>query len=200
MASSKRLPKVLSREDAARLVQAPNIKCATGLRNRVALQLMYRCGLREAEVCALTPADVRLTEGFIFVQRGKGGKDRTVPLDAQTSALCRSWMDQRACATWFLCTTRGTKTSTAYLRNMVRRLSIETGVYIQDGEISKPVQPHILRHCCATEMLEDEFSIEDVRAILGHSSIAVTSLYLHVRPAQLAVKVRNRPPMQAVTA
>lgn len=193
---SYKLPKVISREEAARLLAVPNPRTITGLRNRVALQLLYRAGLRCAELCNLSVDDVRLDEGYILVQNGKYGRDRTIPMDPETQEWCRRWMERRPESPWFLCTLGGNRLDERFVRAMVERTSRRAGVYLNDEGERKPVHPHILRHTFATERLEDGFNLSEVAQLLGHSNIRTTSIYLHVRPTALAEKMRRLPPVQ----
>lgn len=194
---SYKLPKILSREAASRLLSRLKTDNPIGLRNRVALQLCYRAGLRISEVCNLALADVDLREGYVYVQQGKGKKDRVVPLDPETIELCRKWLSVRPSTAddYFITTMAGGKVSDRYLREVCYRLSRITGIYITDNHRKKPVHPHILRHSFATERLEDGFTLPEVQALLGHSDISTTSVYLHVRPAALKAKMQNLRPV-----
>lgn len=190
---TKTLPKIISREEAARLLQAPDAKrTPTGLRNRVAMQLMYRCGLRVSEVCSLSPDDIRLSEGLVYVQGGKGDKDRVVPMDPDTAEWCSRWMTKRPASPWFVCTLQGGQVNDRYLRAMMERESEKAGVLINEGGQRKAVHPHVLRHTYATELLEEGYTIVEVQQLLGHSSVAITQVYTHVRPNELAAKIRTR--------
>lgn len=203
------LPKIISREDAARLLMHLSLDDAIGLRNRVALQLCYRAGLRINEVCHLSVADVDVKKGYVYVQQGKGKTDRVVPLDPETAELCSQWLDIRPAteSSFFLVTiaisVRGKRfdgpISDRYFRELCRRLSHETGVWINGNHRRKPVHPHTFRHCFATERLEEGFSLVDVQRLLGHSSITATSIYLHVRPNVLRAKMQTITPVGGET-
>jgi site-specific recombinase XerD len=202
---SQKLPKIIARGDVSKLFSKINIKCPTGLRNRVALQLMYRAGLRVAEVCSLAVTDIDLAESWIYVQQGKGKKDRVVPLDQETAEWCHRWLSVRqglpAAATtdYFFITlkVKGEQLSDRYLRQVLERLSKKSGVFITDNHIKKPVSPHKLRHSFATEKMEDGFTLAEVQQLLGHSSIQTTSVYLHSRPLALRAKMQALAPVGA---
>jgi integrase/recombinase XerD len=189
------LPKVLSREDAHKLLASIRTTSRTGLRNRVALQLMYRAGLRVSEVCNLRINDVDIKNGYIYVQRGKGGKDRYVPIDPETIRLCQDWLFRKPPGEYFICTLRGGPVSQRYLRAVCYRLSAKTGIYLDNNHRRVPVHPHTLRHCYATERLEDGFDLREVQELLGHSSLNTTAIYTHIRPAKLKAKVQELPPI-----
>jgi integrase/recombinase XerD len=194
---NSKLPKILSREAAFRILSRLKTDDPIGLRNRVALQLCYRAGLRISEVCNLALADVDLREGYVYVQQGKGKKDRVVPLDPETIELCRNWLSIRPSTAedYFITTMDGGKVSDRYLREVCYRLSRITGIYITDNHRKKPVHPHILRHSFATERLEDGFTLPEVQQLLGHADISTTSVYLHVRPTVLREKMRGLTPV-----
>lgn len=193
------MPYILSREDAAAIVSAPNPRYPTGMRNRVALQLMYRCGLRVSEVCNLTLPSVRIQPeggGYVFVQQGKGGKDRTVPLDADTARWIHRWITTfRPPSEWLLPTMKGTQVNDRYYRALLERLSKRLDIYLYYGTERKPVHPHALRHCFCTERLEDGFSIVEVMHMAGHANISTTQIYTHIRPTALAAKMLELPPV-----
>ena len=191
MAKNK-LPKVLSREEISRLMAVPNPRYPTGLRNRVMLQLFYRAGLRRQEVIDLTPADIDFENNLLYIQDSKGGKDRVVPFDGETKTWLLKWKERRPESDYFFCTLPGNKMAPRYVLEMVYRASEKSGVYVQNGRAKKKVHPHILRHTYATELLEEGFGIHEVQQLLGHSSINTTAVYSHVRPVQLAKKIRER--------
>ena len=90
-----KLPKTLTRDEARRLLAAPNLRCPTGLRNRCMLELMYRAGLRVGEVVKLRPRDVYVDRGTVRVLDGNGG-DGTAYFDAESlRLLLERWQDVR---------------------------------------------------------------------------------------------------------
>ena len=90
--TSQKLPKILSRTDAKKILAIPNTKTLTGLKNRVILQVLYRTGLRVQEICNLTLADVNIKDGLIYVQQSKNNRDRYVPFDTQTAQWLLTWI------------------------------------------------------------------------------------------------------------
>ncbi len=178
------------------MFKAVNLRYPTGQRNRVILQVLYRCGLRVSEVCNLTLPDVDFLNRMLYIQEGKGGKDRYVPLDDETVLWLHRWLDIRPGNGEYFFTTcaegRGNQLNVRYVRDAVYRISKTAGVYIQNGKKRKPVSPHAFRHTYATELLEEGFGIHEVQQLLGHSDIKTTSIYLAVRPQQLAAKIRGR--------
>jgi site-specific recombinase XerD len=190
--ASKKLPKILSKSEVERLLSVPNPRYPTGLRNRVMLQLFYRAGLRRQEVIDLTPADIDFENNLLYIQDSKGGKDRVVPFDEETKSWLQKWQERRPESDYFFCTLPGKRLSPRYVLEMVYRCSEKSKVYVQNGRAKKKVHPHILRHTYATELLEEGFGIHEVQQLLGHSDITTTAIYAHVRPVQLAKKIRER--------
>lgn len=201
---SKKLPKIIEREDAIKLLKAINWKTKTGLRNRVAVQLMYRCGLRVQEVCELTPADIDWKRNQLFISEskdttGKGGKDRWVYADPETMEWIRRWLDVRPESDYLLCTVtkgkEGRKLNQRQLRQFIYGLSKRCGVFIRNGKGMKPISPHVLRHTYATDRLEEGVNIAIIARQLGHENIATTSVYLHARDRERAEMAQNMEPL-----
>lgn len=192
--TARKLPKYLSRDEVKAMLAVPNVKCITGLRNRVILQVLYRAGLRVQEVCNLAPADIRHRNGTgeIFVQGGKGNVDRIVPVDLDTLDWLDRWIVARQDNPYLFYSCHGKALDQSYIRRIVYRCAQKAGVYIQDGRDLVLPHPHNLRHTYATELLQEGFSIVEVKELLGHSSIQTTQVYLHVVMTDLAERIKGR--------
>ena len=182
---------LLTRADVEKLIATCSKRAPTGRRNAALLAVLWRCGLRAGEAVALHLKDVDLTEGRLVVQHGKGGKRRVVGVDAGTAALIERWLDARQkrgirrVAPLF-CTLEGTRLDTSYLRHMIKRIALKAGI---EGR----VHPHGLRHRFAVDLVAEGAPITTVRDLLGHSSVATTSIYLSRIGANEAVDfARNR--------
>ncbi len=189
----KRLPKVISKQDAQKLLAVPNVKCPTGLRNRVMLDVMYRAGLRVSEVVKLKPGNIRWESGEIEVRDGKGGKDRVVPVDHETLDWLRQWEDKRPKNGRFFSTLQGKPLDARYIRQVVDRCADKAGLD------RKLVSPHVFRHSFATEKLDEGFTLREVQELLGHANVSTTQIYTHVSPAALREKIQgtNRNDLQS---
>ncbi len=182
----KRLPKVISKQDAQKLLAVPNVKCPTGLRNRVMLEVMYRAGLRVSEVVKLKPGNIRWESGEIEVRDGKGGKERVVPVDHETLDWLRQWEDKRPNNARFFTTLQGKPLDARYIRQVVDRCA-------EKVELDrKLVSPHVLRHSYATEKLDEGFTLREVQELLGHANVSTTQIYTHVNPAALRAKIQKQ--------
>jgi len=195
--AAKKLPKVLSREEVSRIFKAINTECATGLRNYVSYLLMYRCGLRVSETINLSVRDVNFETAQVYVQQGKGHKDRYVPLDNETIEWCKRWLAIRpgSAGNRFLSTIKGTKLSARYFNQSLWRLGQKANVYIQDEDELGNMHNHIFRHCYATELLEEGYNLIEVQQLLGHATLGMVTTYAHLRPGELGKKIKGRKSM-----
>lgn len=184
----RRLPKTLTRDEARALLEAPNRRWPTGLRNRCILELMYRSGLRVSEVCALKPRDVDVAKGVIRIHDGKGG-DGTAYFDADTlRLLLEQWKTLRRGlpkSEFLFCTLRGGAVSARYVQQMTARMA-------RRASIGARCTPHTLRHTFATELLDEGFSIREVQEALRHADVSTTQIYTHIRDEQLRSKIQQR--------
>jgi site-specific recombinase XerD len=185
----KRLPKIISRDEARRLMAAVDDGSDVGCRNHLMLELMYRAGLRVAEVTKLQIRDVN-PEGLVTVLDGKGGDGTAYFSPGKVNPAMERWLRIRE--GWVGESTPllfvhqdGTKISTRYLQRLVKKLKDELGV---TGKLT----PHVLRHSFATEALEDGFSLVEVQSLMRHANLATTSVYLWVRDDALRKKMTNR--------
>jgi site-specific recombinase XerD len=188
------------------LLAVPNRKAPTGLRNRTMVALMAESGLRVSEVVSLRMRSVSAKRDRLRIINSKGG-DRNVPLTEAGSARLVAWLavretiapDSEFVFPQIRATAyrdphhkaepklRGTQLSTAYVRALTARLGKKAGV-------ERRTNPHVFRHSAATAMVEANYSLPEVQAMLGHRNLATTSVYLHVRNGRLAERVRQHVP------
>lgn len=184
----RKLPKILTRDEMVRLLEAPNLRYPTGLRNRCMLELMYRAGLRVSEVAELKPRDVDVRKGIVRIFDGKGG-DGTAYFDAETlRILIDQWKVVRRTlpkGDYLFCTLDGGQVSPRYLQQMVQRMRRRAG-------ITAICTPHVLRHTFATELLGEGFSMREVQDALRHADVSTTQVYTHVLDEHLRSKIQQR--------
>ena len=141
------------------------------LRNAAILELSYSCGLRSAEVVALDLADVDLDREHVHV-RGKGGKERLVPLGEEAAWRVGLWLRDgrpalaRGASDALFLSVRGRRLDTSVLRRLLRN-------------------PHRLRHAYATHLLEGGADLRTIQELLGHASLSTTQIYSHVDARRL---------------
>ncbi len=177
------LPKFLTVAEAETLLQSPDEKKAHGLRDRAMLEVLYGSGLRVSELAALKPAEINLEEGFL-VCRGKGGKERIVPLGRSACdaikrylAEARPLADRGAREELFL-TRRGRPFTRQGVWKLLRQHAVQAG-------LGAKISPHVLRHSFATHLLERGADLRSVQLMLGHSQITTTQIYTHVSRERL---------------
>jgi site-specific recombinase XerD len=186
----RKLPKTISRDEAAALMKAPNLQAPTGLRNRCVLELMYRAGLRVGEVLALKPRDVNVRAGTIRVLDGKGG-DGTAYFDVErVRPLLEEWKRERkrlgaGSEAPLFCTLKGGPVSVRYVEQMVDRMAKRAGV-------KSHCTPHVLRHTFATELLDEQVNLRQVQEALRHKDLSTTEIYTHVLDVDLRDRIQRR--------
>lgn len=182
MASPQRglyLPTVLTLEEIDRIEAAVDMEHDEEVRDRAIIETLYSCGLRVSELCGLRFSDLFLEDGYIHV-RGKGQKDRLVPIAQTTVEVLRQWFAQRqkfkvlpAEADYVFVTARGRHMSRITVFHNIKR-------YAEIAGIQKDISPHTFRHSFATHLVERGANLRGVQAMLGHESIATTEIYLHL--------------------
>jgi len=175
---AKKLPQVLNYAEVQKLLAGPRGDEPTALRDRALLEVMYACGLRASETIGLEVGDVDLHEGFLRA-RGKGSKERLVPLGRKAIAAISAYMrgrpklvGERHEARLFV-NFRGGPLSRQGLYKIVQRNAREAGLA---GRLS----PHTLRHSFATHLLAGGCDLRAVQEMLGHADISTTQMYTHL--------------------
>ena len=181
---SQKLPQVLTRGEVARLLDAPRGTDPGALRDRALLELMYACGLRASEAIGLELGDIDLTAGVLRA-RGKGAKERLVPIGREAIAATRAYLDRGRPALVglrdeprLLLNRRGTGLTRQGLYKIVQRYAREAGL---GGRLS----PHTLRHTFATHLLAGGCDLRSLQEMLGHADIATTQIYTHLSAERL---------------
>jgi integrase/recombinase XerD len=182
----KRLPaEALTLAQVERLLAVPDTTDPLGVRDRAILEVFYSTGLRRAELCALDLSDVNPERGTVTVRRGKGRKDRVVPLGARAASWVASYLrDVRPRLSL------DTRTTTLFLSgyggpfnpDVVSRM---VASWIQIAGLGRKGSCHLLRHSCATHMLEGGADIRYIQQLLGHEKLETTAIYTEVSIRQL---------------
>lgn len=180
----KPLPECLNESEVESLLRAPNARKAQGIRDRAALELMYATGLRASEVTDLKTAYLNFSAGTLRI-RGKGEKDRMVPMGRQAQKAVRRYLEEVR-PKWL----RGRAEDVLFLTRQGRKMSRQAvwGIlkkYAKLSGVRKKIYPHILRHSFATHLLENGADLRVVQELLGHSDISTTQIYTHVEKSRL---------------
>jgi integrase/recombinase XerD len=178
------LPRALSLDGAAALVEAPAPLTPRGLRDRTLLELLYATGLRASECLDLRLEDVNMGAGFL-VCTGKGRKQRLVPLGEQAVTWLRRYLAEarprfagRRDSGHVFLSPRGRRLSRQSLWVITGRAAAAAG-------LPRRVSPHVLRHSFASHLLEGGADLRSVQAMLGHADISTTQIYTHLPSAAL---------------
>ncbi len=202
----KVLPKALSRDEVGAMLAGtklagtpPRNETARGqalrLRDRAMLELLYAGGVRVSEVADARLEDLKLVMGYILV-RGKGDKERMVPLGVPAQLAIQQYLKSSREVI-----AKTTSSPLLFLGAGGRRLSRQR-VWQLVGEASlasgRHASPHMLRHSCATHMVENGADLRTVQTILGHSDISTTQIYTHVALDRLkSVYAKHHPRAKA---
>jgi integrase/recombinase XerC len=187
---ANRLPTVLRANEAAALMERAGdeelddpIERVIGLRDRAILELLYGSGLRVSEVTALRPEDLDLDGARVLV-RGKGSKERRVPVSDFAVTAVRAWLTEGRSA---LTADAAGPVFLNRKRNPMTARDVRAMVDGYAGGLlpGRRIGPHTLRHSFATHLLEGGADIRAVQELLGHSSVATTQRYTHVSRARL---------------
>jgi integrase/recombinase XerD len=170
----KRLPVVLSPEEVQRL-----LACLRPEKHRVLFTAVYACGLRLAEATRLRVADLDSSRMQLWVRQGKGKKDRALPLSEKLlQELRQHWLRHKPQGLLF----PGKGPSGILNAGGLQRSLAQAA---SRAQLSKRVTPHTLRHSYATHLLEAGVDLPTLQALLGHSCVSTTMLYLHVSVKRL---------------
>jgi integrase/recombinase XerD len=175
----RKLPEPLSRLEIDQLLAAIDTKPAAALRDRAMIELLYATGVRVSELVGLGINDIDL-EGRVLLARGKGGKERMVPIGAPAAEAVKAYMagcrerllGARRSRDLFV-TPRGGRLTRQGFAKLLQRHARAAG-------IGRRISPHKLRHSFATHLLEGGADLRAVQAMLGHADVATTQIYTHV--------------------
>jgi integrase/recombinase XerD len=180
----QRLPKVLSREEISNLLAQPRGQSPLALRDRALLELMYACGLRASEAVGLELADIDLEEGLLCA-RGKGSKERIVPIGRQALAGLRAYLRSgrpvlvgNAVQSRLFVNHRGGPLTRQGLYKVVQGHAGRAG-------LQERMSPHTLRHTFATHLLAGGCDLRSLQEMLGHADLATTQVYTHLSAERL---------------
>jgi len=189
----KRLPKRLTQQDSLMVLEyAFNMKTAYRFeryRNRAIFAVMLYAGLRANEVLSLKMGDVDMVNGIISVMRGKGGKDRIIPISPKLSGYFVEYLEDRSrlkkdSASFFVSLRGDDPLKYRALTRIVKRIKEKSGV---------DFTPHRLRHTFATLMLEGGCDLFSLQKMLGHSDIKTTTIYLSASVGMLQKQILKHP-------
>jgi integrase/recombinase XerD len=184
----RHLPEVLSVEEIDSMIDCIDMSKAEGQRNRAIIETLYGCGLRVSELINLEINKLFLDEGYIVV-KGKGSKERMVPISEVAIHEINSYFDQRRHMNivpgeenFLFLNYKGTHISRITIFKIVKQLADLAG-------IKREISPHTLRHSFATHLLEGGANLRAIQQMLGHESIATTEIYIHIDRTRLREEI-----------
>jgi integrase/recombinase XerD len=180
----RKLPVYLTVPEVEALLCTPDATTVRGARDKAMIELLYATGLRVSELCGLKLEDLNLTTGYL-IARGKGSKERIVPVGAIARAAVEHWLDGPRAEY-----ARGREVRFLFLGPGGRRLTRQgfwklLKRYARLAGIDRPISPHKLRHSFATHLLERGADLRAVQAMLGHADVGTTQIYTHVDSRRL---------------
>ena len=181
------LPKnILTEQEINAILHQIDTTTKFGYRDRAMLELLYSAGVRRAELASLNLYDVDLNNGFVIINKGKGGKNRIIPigdiackfLEYYINAIRPKFFKDGIHDNGLFLTQFGKKISISYVGDRVKQ-------YILKAKLNPKYSTHSFRHACATEMLKGKANIRHVQEMLGHSFLSTTQIYTHIMPLDL---------------
>ncbi len=179
------LPKFLSVDEVDRLLEAPDVDTAAGLRDRALLELLYATGMRVTELVTLRISDVNLDAGFLMCV-GKGAKERIVPI----GRVAVDWVGRylasgrpallknRESVQLFVNARGGASLSRIGFWKVIKKYGRQAGLALD-------LSPHVLRHSFATHLLDRGADLRVIQTLLGHADLSTTQIYTHILETRL---------------
>ena len=187
------LPVVLTLEEIDRIEDSIDLSKAEGARNRAIIEVLFSCGLRVSELVNMKLSDLYLEDRVLLV-RGKGNKDRLVPVSNKAIADLKRWFFDRNLMKikpgeddYVFLNRRGAHLTRTMILIMVKRQAEEAG-------IKKTISPHTFRHSFATALLQGGADLRSIQAMLGHEKIDTTLVYTHISNEQLRKAILEHHP------
>ncbi|MCI6111179.1 MAG: tyrosine recombinase XerD [Prevotella sp.] len=187
------LPVVLTLEEIDRIEDSIDLSKAEGARNRAIIEVLFSCGLRVSELVNMKLSDLYLEDRVLLV-RGKGNKERLVPVSNKAIADLKRWFFDRNLMKikpgeddYVFLNRRGAHLTRTMILIMVKRQAEEAG-------IKKTISPHTFRHSFATALLQGGADLRSIQAMLGHEKIDTTLVYTHISNEQLRKAILEHHP------
>lgn len=182
--SGLHLPEVMSTDDMAALLDAPDLNKANGVRDKAMLELAYASGLRVSELIGLKVANINQEAGFLRVF-GKGSKERVVPFGSAAGNAISTYLESARPKLL-----KGLNSEYLFVARQGQPMTRQAfwkqlRIYAAKAGIKSGISPHSLRHSFATHLLEGGADLRAVQMMLGHSDISTTQIYTHITRERL---------------
>jgi len=180
----KRLPILLDKKEAEKLLDQPSKKSKIGARNRAILRLIMNTGIRVSEVVNIKTWEIDSTFGDLRITQGKGKKDRDLWIPEGVRGDLIKWEKKRPQSAHYFCTMQGRAIGIHYIQEMTTREA-------KRAKIEKRIYPHLLRHFFATTHYRENKDLEVLRKILGHTDIRTTAIYIQLAGEDVKASMLN---------
>lgn len=182
----KKIGPTLTQEEVKKLLQQPNMSFRGGIRDRTVMEVLYATAVRRNELLSLEVHDVDLRDGVIHVRKGKGRKQRVVPLGKTAAGYLKEYLEKIRPHY----NRKQPKERRLFLDSQGKPMTaaaLQTALYTyrRQAGINKSASPHVFRRSCATHMLQEGADIRYIQKLLGHASLATTQQYCKVIPVDI---------------
>jgi integrase/recombinase XerD len=194
------IPKdVMTRKELEKLFKQPDMGTVLGYRDRICMELLYATGMRRRELTGLDVSDINLKEQLIYIRKGKGQKDRMVPVnDTATQYLSHyinyirpKMMTRKKKPEALILNERGTCLHYQAMGDRLRK-------HIKTAVLKKHITLHSFRHTCATHLIQRGMPVRQVQELLGHKQLDTTIRYLQLSMKDLQKEYRKSHPRERV--
>ena len=180
----RKLPTIISEAEVDKLLNAPDEKTSSGLRDKCILELLYSAGLRISELLNIRVSQITKDKPFLKI-KGKGEKERLVPIGSPAMNLLLTYIDTYRCSIRI-----GNNQDMLFIKNDGKIISRQAcwemiQKYASISSINKKISPHNLRHAFATHLLNNGADLRTVQMLLGHASLSTTQIYTHIAKDRL---------------
>tara|TARA_B100001113_G_scaffold113428_1_gene92176 strand:+ start:8078 stop:8986 length:909 start_codon:yes stop_codon:yes gene_type:complete len=180
----RKLPTIISEAEVDKLLNAPDEKTSSGLRDKCILELLYSAGLRISELLNIRVSQISKDKPFLKI-KGKGEKERLVPIGSPAMNLLLTYIDTYRCSIRI-----GNNQDMLFIKNDGKIISRQAcwemiQKYASISSINKKISPHNLRHAFATHLLNNGADLRTVQMLLGHASLSTTQIYTHIAKDRL---------------
>ena len=180
----RKLPIIISENEIEALLSCPNTDTSSGMRDKCILELLYSSSLRISELLNIKVNQITHDKSFLKI-KGKGGKERLVPIGSSAMSSLRTYIDTYRCniknidnIEMLFIKETGTVISRQECWKMIKK-------YALASNINKKISPHNLRHAFATHLLNNGADLRTVQMLLGHASLSTTQIYTHIAKDRL---------------
>jgi integrase/recombinase XerD len=183
---NRKIGTVLSVDEIRRLLKQPNLSLKTGIRDRAIMEVLYATAIRLDELLALEVYHVDLKDKVLYIRKGKGKKQRVVPLGKNAVKYLKEYLEK--IRPWYA--KKNPKERKLFLNHCglpmtASNLRVNLRKYRDCAGIKKPVSPHTFRRSCATHLLQNGADIRYIQKLLGHRHLKTTQAYTKVMPVEI---------------